>query len=257
MDVFVSYTGADRSWAEWISEELERAGLSVALQAWDVPFGENFVTWIGTRLRDARYTLAVYSAAYFRSSWCTQEWTSSLARHTLLAVRVEDVTVPPPLDVCNYADLFGLDESTARRRLQVVGVLAVEREAPGGFPGNPGGEPASAARFPPLFSESNREPPDESDRFRAPGWSELPALPERFLERPMLLGRVRAELCADHGGQVPVVGLVGMAGAGKSTLARSVVIDPAVQARFPDGAVWLDVGPKQDLVSCLIEPPRV
>jgi hypothetical protein len=91
----------------------------------------------------------------------------------------------------------------------------------------------------------------EFARFHAPGWTALPRLPERFLDRPEIAGRVRAELCVARSGLRPVVGLVGMAGAGKTMLARSVLTDPTIQARFPDGAVWLNVGPKPDLVSCL------
>jgi NB-ARC domain len=88
-------------------------------------------------------------------------------------------------------------------------------------------------------------------RFRPPGWSGVPVLPERFTDRPDHLERVRAGLCADRDGRTAVVGLVGMADAGKSLLARAVVADPAVRARFPDGAVWLNVGPQPDLVGCL------
>ncbi|MBI3741186.1 MAG: toll/interleukin-1 receptor domain-containing protein [Chloroflexi bacterium] len=32
---FISYTSADRAWAEWIAFELERANYSVTIQAWD------------------------------------------------------------------------------------------------------------------------------------------------------------------------------------------------------------------------------
>jgi hypothetical protein len=34
-DFFVSYTGVDRQWAEWIACVLEEAGHTVVLQAWD------------------------------------------------------------------------------------------------------------------------------------------------------------------------------------------------------------------------------
>ena len=42
-DVFVSYTSADRAWAEWIGWQLKQAGLSVVLQAWDMLPGGDFV----------------------------------------------------------------------------------------------------------------------------------------------------------------------------------------------------------------------
>jgi hypothetical protein len=34
-DFFVSYTSADRAWAEWIAWQLEQAGYRVIVQAWD------------------------------------------------------------------------------------------------------------------------------------------------------------------------------------------------------------------------------
>jgi hypothetical protein len=43
VDVFVSYTSADRPWAEWIAWELEAAGYSTLIQAWDFGAGSNFV----------------------------------------------------------------------------------------------------------------------------------------------------------------------------------------------------------------------
>jgi len=48
-DFFVSYTGADRAWAEWVAWQLEEAGYSVIIQAWYFEPGDNFVA----RIRDA------------------------------------------------------------------------------------------------------------------------------------------------------------------------------------------------------------
>jgi phage replication-related protein YjqB (UPF0714/DUF867 family) len=35
-DFFISYTGVNRPWAEWIAVQLEAAGYTTVLQAWDV-----------------------------------------------------------------------------------------------------------------------------------------------------------------------------------------------------------------------------
>jgi hypothetical protein len=40
---FLSYTGTDQAWAEWIAQTLEQAGYSVILQAWDFRPGDNFI----------------------------------------------------------------------------------------------------------------------------------------------------------------------------------------------------------------------
>ena len=42
-DFFVSYNSADRSWAEWIAYQLEAAGYTTTIQAWDFRPGSNFV----------------------------------------------------------------------------------------------------------------------------------------------------------------------------------------------------------------------
>ena len=42
-DFFISYTGADQQWAEWIAWQLEDAGYTTVLQAWDFHAGSNFV----------------------------------------------------------------------------------------------------------------------------------------------------------------------------------------------------------------------
>jgi hypothetical protein len=42
-DFFISYTRADKQWAEWIAWILEAEGYTTVLQAWDFHSGYNFV----------------------------------------------------------------------------------------------------------------------------------------------------------------------------------------------------------------------
>lgn len=42
-DFFVSYNKADRRWAEWVAWQLEEAGYTTMLQAWDLRPGSSFV----------------------------------------------------------------------------------------------------------------------------------------------------------------------------------------------------------------------
>ncbi|WP_322778576.1 TIR domain-containing protein [Frankia sp. Cas4] len=154
--VFVSYTGADEPWATWIASALENAGLAARIQVWDSPPGRNFVQWMNAQLADARWTVALYSHAYFTSDWCTTEWTTALARHTLLPVRLEPVKPPETLRTLTWVDLFDLDEDQARQRLlYAVGMQVLPRLAafpgrlttpqrPPAFPGLPGAQPDPA-----------------------------------------------------------------------------------------------------------------
>lgn len=79
-DFFVSYTGVDRRWAEWIAWVLEEAGHTVVLQAWDFHVGENFIANMHRALEETIRTLAILSPAYCTSNYCQQEWTAALAK---------------------------------------------------------------------------------------------------------------------------------------------------------------------------------
>ena len=68
-DFFISYTGADQAWAEWIAETLEQADYVTVLQAWDFRPGENFIQRMNEALAEAERVLAVWSPAYFASEY--------------------------------------------------------------------------------------------------------------------------------------------------------------------------------------------
>jgi hypothetical protein len=96
---FVSYTSADRAWAEWIAWRLEQAGYQVIVQAWDFEPGDNFVVRMRDALEQADRTLALVSAAYLASPCCTDEWTGAFlhdpnGHNRLLQVRIEDCELP-------------------------------------------------------------------------------------------------------------------------------------------------------------------
>jgi TIR domain-containing protein len=42
-DFFISYTATDHAWAQWIAVELERAGYTTVVQAFDFRPGADFV----------------------------------------------------------------------------------------------------------------------------------------------------------------------------------------------------------------------
>jgi hypothetical protein len=121
-DFFVSYTSADRAWAEWVAWQLEQAGYQVIIQAWDFEPGDNFVDRMRDALEQADRTLALVSAAYLASPYCTDEWTGAFlhdpdGRNRLLQVRIEDCELPRLLRAQIYVDLDGLPREEARARL--------------------------------------------------------------------------------------------------------------------------------------------
>ncbi|MEE8525309.1 MAG: toll/interleukin-1 receptor domain-containing protein, partial [Thermoanaerobaculia bacterium] len=95
LKIFISYTQADRRWAEWIGWHLEDDGHQAVLQAWDFRPGSNFVLEIDRATSECDRTLAVLSARYLEKLYTKAEWAAALARDpkgeelTLVPVRVE------------------------------------------------------------------------------------------------------------------------------------------------------------------------
>ena len=66
-DFFISYNGADKVWAEWIAWQLEEAGFSTILQAWDFRPGANFVLKMQEASKEAEKIIAVLSPNYLNA----------------------------------------------------------------------------------------------------------------------------------------------------------------------------------------------
>ena len=79
----MSYTSADRPWAEWIAWELEEAGYSTRIQAWDMQPGSNFVVEMDIATQVAGRTIAVLSPAFLESAYGRAEWAAPHDRDRL------------------------------------------------------------------------------------------------------------------------------------------------------------------------------
>jgi TIR domain-containing protein len=62
-DFFISYTQVNRPWAEWIAVQLEAAGYTTVLQAWDFRPGSDFLHQMQQATTTAERTIAVLSLA--------------------------------------------------------------------------------------------------------------------------------------------------------------------------------------------------
>src|SRR5918999_4091360 len=95
-DFFVSYSKADRAWAEWIAWQLEEAGYSTEIQAWDFRPGSNFVLEMHRASQEAERTVAVLSLDYLQALYTQPESAAAFAqdpkgeKQVLLPVRVEE-----------------------------------------------------------------------------------------------------------------------------------------------------------------------
>ena len=122
-DFFISYTQADRGWAEWIAWELEEAGRRVLVQAWDFVPGSNWIQGMQVGVSRAGRTIAVLSDDYLESVFGGAEWQAAWAAirrvgAPLLPVRVADCDRPGLLGRVVGVDLFGVPEAKARARLR-------------------------------------------------------------------------------------------------------------------------------------------
>jgi hypothetical protein len=147
-DFFISYNGKDKAWAEWIAWQLEEAGYTTIIQAWDFRPGGNFVIDMQQATVGAKRTIAVLSENYLKALYTQPEWAAAFKQDptgeakTLLPVRVEECKAEGILAPLVRINLVGKGEDEARQLL-LEGVR-VGRAKPTTAPGFPGSKPAVA-----------------------------------------------------------------------------------------------------------------
>jgi len=209
-DFFVSYTQADRAWAEWIAWQLEQDGYQVLIQAWDMVAGVNWVHLMQEGIRGAGRTIAVLSPAYLESVFGTAEWEAAWRddplgeQRKLLVFRVGECDRPGLLGGVVSVDLSGTDQAAARARIRDAVRGAVTGRA----------KPRTEPGFPPAARVRRGVP-------RFPGalpevWNVPPRNPN-FTGRRSELDRVRGLLAGNPA--VTVHALHGMGGVGKTQTA--------------------------------------
>jgi tetratricopeptide (TPR) repeat protein len=208
-DFFISYTAVNRSWAEWIAVQLEAAGYSTLLQAWDFRPGSDFIHQMQQAITLAGRTIAVLSPAYFGSAFGEAEWRAAFAkdptgeRGLLVPVRVQECEPPGLLASRVYVDLVDTDEATASRLLLAGVDQSGARPTTAPFPGGPSAV-RGARRFP----------------GQGPEVSNLPPRNRNFSGRGRLLEQLHASLEAERAAAVVPTGAVhGLGGVGKTQLA--------------------------------------
>ena len=209
-DFFVSYNRHDREWAEWIAWQLEQAGYTTTLQAWDFRPGSNFVLEMNKAAAQAERTIAVLSPDYLASSFTQPEWAAAFAQdptganRKLLPVRVRECGLTGLLPQIVYIDLVGLDEAAARQAL-LAGVKP-ERAKPTKPPAFPApveqavtGQPRFPGALPPIWNVPHLRNPN-------------------FTGREELLGDLRQALASGQPAALTQV-IAGLGGVGKTQLA--------------------------------------
>lgn len=211
-DFFISYNKADRSWAEWIAWELEEAGYSVTIQAWDFRPGSNFVLEMNEGLKEAERVVAVLSPDFINSGFTASEWAAVFAAdptgkdRKLVPVRVREADLSGLLGPIVYIDFVGVHDEAATRKLLLDGVQsgrAKPNEKPA-FPGAPQTQRTITAQ--PRFPGG------------LPGIWNVPHNRNRnFTGREELLATLRSQLQAGH--HSALTALHGLGGIGKTQVA--------------------------------------
>ncbi|HEV7666907.1 MAG TPA: FxSxx-COOH system tetratricopeptide repeat protein [Thermoanaerobaculia bacterium] len=249
---FISYTQADRPWAEWIAWTLEGAGHSVGMQAWDFRPGGNFVVEMQRAILGSDRTIAVLSPDYLLSLFANSEWAAAFAadpdgtRGKLVPIQVRTV---PKEDLGLWAaiihiDLVGLGEAAAREA--IVKGLVLGRVHP------------ESVRFPGahLFPGQAAAPPDPAGAESALAALPLEEVPKpgplpigsRMLlaPNPLFVGReedlksLARQLKAGGTsavGQVEIAAATGLGGIGKTQLASEFV--HRYGRYFAGGVFWM------------------
>jgi tetratricopeptide (TPR) repeat protein len=232
VDFFISYTAADRPWAEWIAWHLKQAGFSVVLQAWDMVPGRDFVHEMQKATTAAKRTIAVLSPAYFTSQFAEAEWRVAFAsdpsgeQRRLVPVRVADFTPKGLLATKIYIDLVGKDRQSARTAL-LDGLQSQPAAELTEEPRFPGEQPAALE----VFASAQQEPRFPSALPRI--WN-VPSLRNRaFTGRQDLLVELAA---SSDGGAATVItqAIAGLGGVGKTSLA----VEYAYQQQAALDVVW-------------------
>ncbi|WP_256788596.1 TIR domain-containing protein [Frankia sp. AvcI1] len=242
-DFFVSYTAADRAWAEWIAWQLEDHGHRLLIQAWDFVPGSNWTASMADGIEHAVRTIAVLSNSYLRSVYGQAEWQAAIRAdptgltRKLLPVRIEDCPRPGLLGQIVSVDLFGFEAAAARQvLLDGVGSAIAGRIKPVSAPSFPVGIRTTTPAEPEFpASEPDSEPlplPSAVRRgrvwevgevFQPTGIPEITFVqPKRFVAFGMALRQPGLSIV-----------LEGPSGVGKTTFLRHAIEQDAARLKEP------------------------
>jgi tetratricopeptide (TPR) repeat protein len=209
---FISYNRADQTWAEWIAWQLEEAGYSVIVQAWDFRPGQNFVLEMDRAVRTAERTIIVLSPHFLTSRFTPAEWAAAFARdptgeeRLLVPVRVAACDPQGLLGPIAYIDLVGREEAKAVEAL-LVGLK------PRGKPDAPPPYPQGATS---RTEARTIEKPTHFPGALPPIWNVPDLRNPHFTGRDELLETLHRTLTA---GPTALTALSGMGGIGKTQMA--------------------------------------
>jgi hypothetical protein len=181
---FISYTKADQTWAEWIAWELEKAGYTTILQAWDFLVGSNFILEMQRATTEAERTIAVLSPDYVQGLYTHPEWAAAFAQDPtgekgkLVPVRVRECELTGMLPQIIYIDLVG-KKSLVAKDILLKGIHRT-RTKPAKPPVYPGKDITGEINLGPLVAKmcNRRHQENEFSDFFITSLREKPGYPQ-------------------------------------------------------------------------------
>lgn len=122
-DFFVSYTGKDSEWAEWVAFVLEEEGYTAVLQKWDFRPGSNFAILMQDAASRSERTIMILSPAYLKSDMAMSESIAAFTRdpggrnQKLVPIMVEKVDASGLLGPIVQIRIVGMNEEQARNAI--------------------------------------------------------------------------------------------------------------------------------------------
>ena len=230
-DFFISYNNQDSDFAEWIAWQLENAGYSTIIRAWDFSAGSNYVSEMDSATQQAERTLIVLSHKFLQSDLAQAEWQTAFANdpagknRQLLPVRIDDVEPQGLLKRYSFIDLFGIEDEALMEQTLLDGVKQ-QRKKPLTKPPTPKPRAAKPAMPQPRHAVTLPDSPFQ-----------LPPQTEKFTGRAALVTQVVDWLQPRR-----VVTLWGEGGRGKTAIAWKTLADlqetGELSQRFPDGVIF-------------------
>ncbi|MBQ9086978.1 MAG: toll/interleukin-1 receptor domain-containing protein [Clostridia bacterium] len=80
--IFISHSIKDLHIACALATDFINDGFSVFLDDWSIDFGENIISCISEEIEESHSLVMLISEDYFRSAYCTDEWTSFYMRYS-------------------------------------------------------------------------------------------------------------------------------------------------------------------------------
>lgn len=225
-DFFISYNKADRTWAEWIAWQLEEAGYTTVIQAWDFGPGSDFMQEMDSALKEAQQTIAVLSPEYLQSKFAGVEWRVALAEaieseeRKLVPLLVRECELKGLLSTVVYINLIGKEDEASAKDELLAGVKIARGER---------GKPQTAPSYPRAVQRSITKQPRFPGQL-PPIWNVPHNRNPNFTGRDSILTNLRMALTSGQ----PVQAIHGLGGVGKT----QVVVEYAYRYATEYDVVW-------------------